>query len=62
LTFPVITEAVLRLSTRIWHLRTAPLGVATAGVAGMNGSTAGTRWMKDDTDLSQWLDPFVRRL
>ena len=59
LTFPGVTESVLRLATRIWHLRKAPMGVATGGVSGMNGQTAGTRWIKEDTDLQSWLAPFM---
>lgn len=59
LTFPGITEIVLRLATRMWHLRKAPMGIATAGVQGMDGSTAGTRWIQEDRDLQGWLAPFV---
>jgi len=59
LTFPGITVSVLRLATRMWHLRKAPMGIATAGVQGMDGSTAGTRWIKDDHDLQSWLAPFT---
>lgn len=59
LTFPTITMCTLRLATRMWHLRTAPMGVATAGVQGFGGSTGGTRWIQEDRDLQSWLEPFM---
>ena len=58
LAFPNIAEATMRLATRIWHLRKAPMGIATAGVQGFDGSTAGTRWIQHDQDLQAWLAPY----
>lgn len=60
LVFPNITESCLRLATRIWHLRRAPMGIATAGVQSWTGETAGTRWIQADNDLENWLAPYRR--
>lgn len=58
LTFPGITMATLRLATRLWHLRKAPMGIAVAGVQGLTGGTAGTRWIQRDWDLQNMLAPY----
>jgi hypothetical protein len=60
LTFPGITDATLRTAVRTWHLRTAPLGIATAGVQSLGSSAGGTRWIQQDMDLRDKLEPFIR--
>lgn len=60
LTFPGITEAALRVAVRFWALNKAPLGIATAGVQSLTGETAGTRWVQEDKDLADMLEPFMR--